>query len=452
MLKYVFYLILGSICLSCVKNPDYLEEAFRLAGNNRQEMEKVLRHYRKNSEDSLKYRAAVFLIENMPGHYSYKSQDYLQSYYNEISEALSLDYDNTKNKQIIEAISAKYNNDFRIMGTALDIQTLSSEYIIDNIERSFDVWEHGEWATHVSFDDFCEYILPYKGSELQATDDWRIYSKDMLKGDIDLLHLCDHYKNLTFQAATSVSQEIININRQEYPLGGINSIPIKDIRTIAKMPFGSCDDYTFLAIPIMRSKGIPVMEDFTPQWPFQSQSHSWNIILNNYGKNLVFSAGTSNPGEPHKPDEKMAKVFRRCYAINREIANINKLEGSVPATFKNVFIRDVTDEYMITDDVEIEIPAIYKNKYKYAYLAVFDNKNWIPSILLTVTGGIIQPTIVTVTLQNCIFMSKGTNSRFMVKSSAHRAHTIITLFGQKKLFSTGIRSLFLMPLCQAGPG
>ena len=393
-------LFLLFLCFSCGNGQDYLEDALRMAGGNRPELEKVLAHYRQNPADSLKYRAAVFLIENMPGHYSYKNTDYLQSYYDELFRSVSLDNDNETNKRIIEEISAKYN-DSRIGETAWDTQTLTAEYLIANIERSFEVWENGEWATHVSFDDFCEYILPYKGSELQALDNWREYAKDMLKGDVDLLHYCDLYKNLTFQAATSVSQEIININQQDYPTGGVNSIPIKDIQTIAAMPFGSCADYVFLTLPVMRSKGIPVMEDFTPQWPFQMLGHSWTVVLDNYGKNVVFSPGSSNPGELHKPDEKMAKVFRRGYAINREIVAIHSSEKSVPTTFKNFSIRDVTDEYMVADDVEIEIPKVFRNKHKYAYLAVFDNKNWIPVQYGKVKGKKVRFTAMG---RNCMYM------------------------------------------------
>ena len=93
---------------------------------------------------------------------------------------------------------------------------------------------------------------------------------------------------------------------------------------------------------------------------------------------MVFSAGASTPGELHKPDEIMDKIFRKTYAINRDVLKINLTEESVPSTFKSFFIKDVTDENMTTQDVEIEIPASFRKKYKHAYLAVFDNENWIP--------------------------------------------------------------------------
>ena len=44
-----------------------LNSALDQAGSNRDEMEKVLEHF-KDDPDTLKYSAAVFLIENMPYH------------------------------------------------------------------------------------------------------------------------------------------------------------------------------------------------------------------------------------------------------------------------------------------------------------------------------------------------------------------------------------------------
>jgi hypothetical protein len=44
------------------------------------ELEKVLEHYRKNPGDSLKYKTAVFLIENMDIQFSYQSKQ-LETYF-----------------------------------------------------------------------------------------------------------------------------------------------------------------------------------------------------------------------------------------------------------------------------------------------------------------------------------------------------------------------------------
>ncbi|GHT78832.1 hypothetical protein AGMMS50262_21880 [Bacteroidia bacterium] len=376
--KYPIYAVLFLIffVMSCQQKTDYLKETLQLAGNNRVELEKVLQHYAFDPNDSLKYKAAVFLIENIQGHYSYKNKEYLEAYYHELDSMVNENQDYEMNKRLMEKFSYKYQG-AAIQEIVEDIQIITAEYLIENIDKAFEVWIGGEWATHVTFDNFCEYILPYKCTELQPLDNWREYAREMLKADLDNLHYCDLYKNSAFQAATSISKEIIKLNRQFYPFDGIRAIPIKNIRTLAKLPFGTCEDYSVLALAVMRSKGIPIMEDFTPQWSFQPQAHSWNILLNNREKNMIFSAGSSNPGELHNPDTKMAKVFRRTYAINRDIYNLHLSENYIPVVFRNYFIKDVTEEYLTTCDVDIEVPSEFKNKYKYAYLAVFDNNNWI---------------------------------------------------------------------------
>lgn len=69
MMKILYFYLSGLLLLwSSCQRPTMLDFALRYAGENRVELEKVLDHYRN---DSLKYRAAVFLIGNMPYHYFY---------------------------------------------------------------------------------------------------------------------------------------------------------------------------------------------------------------------------------------------------------------------------------------------------------------------------------------------------------------------------------------------
>jgi hypothetical protein len=69
-MKYVLIGILFLLAFfSCKRTPDHLEEALQFASSNRLELEKVLQYYASDPNDSLKYKSAVFLIENMPGHY-----------------------------------------------------------------------------------------------------------------------------------------------------------------------------------------------------------------------------------------------------------------------------------------------------------------------------------------------------------------------------------------------
>ena len=75
----LFVIIGGSLFYSCSQEKKKetaivlpLEAALSQAGENRVELEKVLHRYQSNPSDSLKYRAACFLIENMPSYTYYK--------------------------------------------------------------------------------------------------------------------------------------------------------------------------------------------------------------------------------------------------------------------------------------------------------------------------------------------------------------------------------------------
>jgi hypothetical protein len=145
----VFVVFLFSAC-----RPSPLEKALRRAGENRKNLERVLAYYRRNPSDSLKLRAAQFLIENMPGHYSYSDMQWQEEYYNEIENAIDTLQSSAYNKEVIEKISAKYGE--KSLESIEDICLLKAPHLVDHIERSFEAWQNGEWATHASFEDFCE--------------------------------------------------------------------------------------------------------------------------------------------------------------------------------------------------------------------------------------------------------------------------------------------------------
>lgn len=65
-MKHALYILLAIFLVSCqMKTAEPgLEEALSKAGGNRSELLRVLRHYEESS-DSLKLRAAAFLIGNM---------------------------------------------------------------------------------------------------------------------------------------------------------------------------------------------------------------------------------------------------------------------------------------------------------------------------------------------------------------------------------------------------
>lgn len=71
MTKFIVLLSVYFLTLSCQKKySQSILQSLELAGDNRDELEKVLRHYEEDKNDSLKLKAAMFLIENMKYHSS----------------------------------------------------------------------------------------------------------------------------------------------------------------------------------------------------------------------------------------------------------------------------------------------------------------------------------------------------------------------------------------------
>ena len=52
-----------------------VNSALKLSGDNRGELQKVLDYYRKEKPDSLKLKAAEYLISNMVAHYAVAGDD-----------------------------------------------------------------------------------------------------------------------------------------------------------------------------------------------------------------------------------------------------------------------------------------------------------------------------------------------------------------------------------------
>jgi hypothetical protein len=125
------------------------------------ELEKVLQHYSKDPKDSLKLKAAEFLIENMKYHYTFEHKE-LRSYYNEIIKINNDTCNALACRQKIDSLKTVFSINEGELEIKYDIRTINAEYLIQNIEQAMESWCKFPWLKHLSFNEFCEYILPYR--------------------------------------------------------------------------------------------------------------------------------------------------------------------------------------------------------------------------------------------------------------------------------------------------
>lgn len=366
----------GALLLSCAKYPAAVEVSLQRADSNRGELEQVLERYSRTSVDSLKLRAAEFLIANMPMHWSYDSA-LLSAYYFAADSILN-------NNKAGWAEKIADLNELALRHPSLkksireDLHVITADYLIQSIEKAFGVWQNEPWARHINFDDFCEYLLPYKIVDGQPLDDWR----DSLKGKfyirLQSYYGNEYYKNSAFMAASAMRKDMIDAMHPQLTMD-YEGVPLLASGNITKIPAGSCDAYAHAVLAAMRSNGIPVAHDFIVQWPYRGKKHSWNVVQDALRKNVVFEElnGVA-PGSMVRPQSKLGKVYRHTYAINDELVQLQR-EAYVPGVFRSIFFRDVTSEYSpVAATVEVDIHSERENKSAYAYLSVFDNKDWVP--------------------------------------------------------------------------
>lgn len=139
--------------LSC---RDKLEEAMKLAGSNRHELQAVLDYF-KDDPDTLKYASARYLIENMSGHYTYSGREI--AFYD--SAYVTMAQEPTQNKDSVFAQHAPRiikNN----LEKAPDIENITAEYLIQMIEEACTVWHSSPWCKEYDSSIFFEYVLPYR--------------------------------------------------------------------------------------------------------------------------------------------------------------------------------------------------------------------------------------------------------------------------------------------------
>jgi len=369
--KVLSGLILFLFLINCQQKPsDYkdLAPVFEEAGSNKKELVKVLEHYK---DDTLKYKAAYFLIKNMLGH-SYSKAKLVDTAKNPVDFNV-LDYPDYK--QMVKAwdsVEEKIGKIDFVRDTIIyDSQVITADYLIKNIDLAFEAWQK-PWAKNLSFDQFANYILPYRGSN-EPLEDWRSYFVDQYAW------LQDSLQDVTdpIEAAVLINKNLkswfkfdARLYRHPTDLG---------LHEMLETKVGRCEDMTNLAAYAMRANGIPVMTDYVTHWPTTGNNHAWNATYDKNGKVVIFMGALNNPGE-YKLGNKKAKVYRKTFAIqDSSLSAIKPVYEKVPAWLRSKHYIDVTTEYIETVDIAPEIVVDIPDSIHFGYLTVFNSGKWEPT-------------------------------------------------------------------------
>jgi hypothetical protein len=380
LLRKSIYALFATLVLvafsGCSKDDLYLYYALKAAGKNKSELKAVLKHYRTVDKDPEKLKAAKYLIANMPAHYSYRDTAAINRYYSKALEILgtgpSPDWQRDTLRQISDTQFAGLGRDI-----ISDVQVMTADYLIYSIDHAFKQWETQPWAKHLSYEEFRDWILPYKVTELQSLDNWREVLSEYYSDSISTVTDPDDQRNTIYGAIEIVRNEI---HSKQSAIGhrviweDRGSIPMRSSSTWLRMTYGTCSDYVTMGTAVFRSMAFPTSVDNVPSWGRNSDGHSWYVFIDDRGRyqatinSLILGAGMQ-----FYPYERIPKVWRNTFSINRDIVKYrNTAKFLYPFELCS---QDVTEQYNLTSDLVIKtnMARSHLKDKKYVYIAMAVN-------------------------------------------------------------------------------
>lgn len=358
---------------SCSHHQIDVRKILDFADNNRFELEKVIEHYHKIG-DPQKNKAVYYLIGNM--HNKYWNSGEIVEKHEELFNILdSLHKHNIKISNNSNILSTKFDSIKRLAGVVsskkiklnIDCQEIKAEYLINNIDLAFKLRDQTPWGKQLSFEQFCEYLLPYRVGH-EPLEPWREYLFDRYKAFFDTVKAKNSIEYASKFNNYLYSKQIFAINRTmwEYPF----EVPLQKLE---KGKIGSCKHLTNYVARALRARGFPVAIDNTPLWGNHSRSHDWLVLFTEDGKKVPFNAVAAKfSADFHY---KIAKAYRESFAyVDNNIPDSKE----IPDRLKDNYRIDVTHEYTKVFDIEMQLKEIDDLKNKYAFICSFDDKNWVP--------------------------------------------------------------------------
>ena len=302
---------------SCASNK-YERKAWETLENsdaNKVELTNFLKYY-KAAGDNEKYEAACYLVSNMLGKHT-TDQDLIY-----------------------------------------DIKVIKADSLVWSLERSFALREESKFLKDYSFDQFIEYILPYRIADEPLEFYWKedCRKRYIPNSDTDII-----------AAAKSINEQV----KLELSPDNYGDLP-KSYSFLTYNGYGKCNDRSTLLVMALRANGIPAAYEFVPYWGSSNNGHSFVSVILPDGK-IYPLQNTNKITNDSYISRKTPKIYRRMYKLQlREEAIVD-----LPELFKYNDIADVTELHGIGSR-DVQISRNLTDKTSVYYLSVFSPAGWIP--------------------------------------------------------------------------
>ena len=249
----------------------------------------------------------------------------------------------------------------------LDSKIIPDIYLENHVNESLKLWAQ-PWASHLNYDEFCRFLLPYRICN-EPFEDWRSF---FLEEYPWLITLQD--SNLSLVEAVNV----VNDSCKKY-VGfskAFDKVQPLSVKEMLKIGVSNCHGRTRFAALMMRSIGLPVAV------VYNREGHSWNVLLNSNGELLHFQGCEMNIQKSivgiraYMP----TKIYMHVFHPNvMEFKLLNKFENKLPNNYINLFSEDVTSYFIKSADISIKLDT---DNYKGEPVFLLSGRNrlhkWIP--------------------------------------------------------------------------
>lgn len=354
-------------------NPDIVSRAEILRMNP--ELQQVLAKYQ---DDSLKYQAALFLIDNLPYHEGVVYSDLTPMYHTyELFGTGKFTPEQAK-----DSATRKYGTWFFNSVNYRNDIFIDPDFLIDNIDWAFKVWREQPWGKNIPFEQFCEYVLPYRiGNEELYPWREKIYKQFMpILEDAMKDSLITEPK----QAAHVVFDSLL---RAPFHFTELIATEVRVGPRIVNTRGGSCLDLTDMLVYIMRALGIPCGIEVLPTRGNNNAPHYWNFIEDTDGTTYYYSMfyWWHRLLKAEVYGDVYGKVYRDKFSLNKVMMEeMGMPQDSLHPFFRLPCIEDVTHLYATDKGWTLEIPKLKFLKGKNAkqgdmlYLCMSKRHTWIP--------------------------------------------------------------------------
>jgi len=364
---------------SCKQLPENVSTTLTDANQHREVLKAVINHYRKEGNED-KLNACYFLIGNMKDKYSLSGTGVTT--YDPIFNVLDSLF---KRKRVMltesPLVRAKWDSLTDFYGTPrlvdgikeFDDQKIPPNILIENIDESYKLWKHLQWNKNITFEQYCESLLPYRiGTERLSP--WMKYLNEEFR------HFRDTIKSPSLFKFTKAFDHML---RKEISLN----------HTIDKYPFdmsakqmemarrGACRHLVNYEAMVLRANGVPVSIDFTKCWGNSDKGHEWLNLINENGTRYPFNAVQESFEGFSKSPYRFAKVYRKTF--RKQIIEVPPNNQDIPQFLFDPYSIDVTSDYCKTTTLKIKLSKFPKATNSHAILCTFGD-DWIPQTWSTV--------------------------------------------------------------------